>query len=262
MGIYIKNFIPRNPFNLIWPVLGVSILGSAFLNAVQSLLRYGSISRDLLVMGTVDAIIVSGVVGYIVIDLIVTQRKEREGELAKLLITDELTRLHNRRGFYLLADHLVKMADRMKTPVDILYVDLDRLKWINDTFGHEEGDTVLVSVAAILKKMFRNPDIIARMGGDEFVVMPAGASESGINVIRERMEKAFQKHNEMHGAAYTISVSMGFSRYDPALPCSIDELLKQADESMYKEKKIKQTARRQPTPMRIERKDRSRGIHG
>lgn len=262
MGIHIKDFIPRNPFRLIWPVLGVSILGSAFLNAVQSLLRYGSVSRDLLVMGTIDAIVISGVVGYIVIDLVVTQRKEKENELAELLITDELTQLHNRRGFYLLADQLVKMADRVKTPVDIMYVDLDRLKWINDTFGHEEGDRVLVSVAAVLRKMFRNSDVIARMGGDEFVVMPVGASGYGTNVIRERMEKAFQKQNEMHGAAYTISVSMGFSRYDPASPLSLDELLKQADESMYKEKKIKQTARRQPTPMRIDRKDRNRGIHG
>lgn len=243
MGIHIKDFIPKNPFNLIWPVLGASILGSAFLNAVQSLVWYGSISRDLLVMGTVDAIIVSGIVGYIVIDLVVTQRKERENELARLSITDELTQLHNRRGFYLLADQLVKMADRTKTPVDIMYVDLDRLKWINDTFGHEAGDNVLVSVAAILKKMFRNSDIIARMGGDEFVVMPVGASESGITVIRERVEKAFQKHNEMHGDAYRISISMGFSRYDPASPCSLDQLLKQADESMYKDKKIKYTAR-------------------
>jgi diguanylate cyclase (GGDEF)-like protein len=262
MSIHIKDFIPKNPFNLIWPVLGVSILGSAILNAVQSHLRYGSISRDLLVMGTVDAIVISGIVGYIVIDLVVTQRKEKEDELATLLITDELTQLHNRRGFYLLADQLVKMADREKTPVDIMYLDLDRLKWINDTYGHEEGDKVLVSVAAILKKMFRNSDIIARMGGDEFVVMPVGMSGSGTNVIRERVEKAFQKHNEKHGAAYTISVSMGFSRYDPASPCSLDELLKQADESMYKEKKIKQTARRQPVQMRIDRKDRSRGIHG
>jgi diguanylate cyclase (GGDEF)-like protein len=243
MGIHLKDFIPKNPFNLIWPVLGASILGSAFLNAVQSLVRYGSINTDLLVMGTVDAIIISGVVGYIVIDLVDTQRKERENELARLSITDELTQLHNRRGFYLLADQLVKMADRTKTPVDIMYVDLDRLKWINDTFGHEAGDNVLVSVAAILKKMFRNSDIIARMGGDEFVVMPVGASKSGITVIRERVEKAFQKHNEMHGAAYRISISMGFSRYDPASPCSLDQLLKQADESMYRDKKVKYTAR-------------------
>jgi diguanylate cyclase (GGDEF)-like protein len=243
MSIHIKDFIPKNPINFVWPVLGASILGSAFLNAVQSLVRYGSISRDLLVMGTVDAIIVSGIVSYVVIDLIVTQRKEKENELAKLLITDELTQLHNRRGFYLLADQMVKVADRMKTPVDIMYVDLDRLKWINDTFGHEEGDNVLVSVAAILKKMFRNSDIIARMGGDEFVVMPAGASKSGTPVIRERVEKAFQKHNETAGDPYTISVSMGFSRYDPASPCSLDELLKQADESMYRDKKIKYAAR-------------------
>ncbi|NTW66998.1 MAG: GGDEF domain-containing protein [Nitrospirae bacterium] len=242
MGIHIKDFIPKNPFKLIWPVLGASILGSAFLNAVQSLVRYGSISTDLLVMGTVDAIIISGVLGYIVIDLVDTQRKERENELARLSITDELTQLHNRRGFYLLADQLVKMADRTKTPVDIMYVDLDRLKWINDTFGHEAGDNVLVSVAAILKKMFRNSDIIARMGGDEFVVMPVGASKFGITVIRARVEKAFQKHNEMHGAAYRISISMGFSRYDPASPCSLDQLLKQADESMYRDKKIKYTA--------------------
>ncbi len=243
MNIHIRNYIPKNPFNLVWPVLGASVIGSAFLNAVQSLFRYGSISRDLLVMGTVDAIIVSGIVGYIVIDLIVTQRKEKEDELTMLVITDELTQLHNRRGFYLLADQRVKLADRMKTPVDIMYLDLDRLKWINDTFGHEEGDSALVTVAAILKKMFRNSDVIARMGGDEFVVMPVGTSESGTRVIRERVESAFQKYNAMQRDTYTISVSIGFSRYDPASPCSLDELLKQADESMYRDKKIKYAAR-------------------
>jgi diguanylate cyclase (GGDEF)-like protein len=243
MGKALSRFIPKNPFTFIWWSLGASIAGSAFLNAVQSLLHYGFISGDLLIIGTIDAVIISVVVSYIVINLITTQQKAKEEELKALLITDELTQLHNRRGFFLLAEQLTKLADRMKKPLDIMYLDLDGLKWINDTYGHDEGDAALIAVAAILKRLFRRSDIIARMGGDEFVVMRVGTAEHGNGIIQERVTSALQKYNEVHDDDYPISVSMGFSRYDPASPASLDQLLKEADESMYRDKKDKYAVR-------------------
>jgi len=247
MSIAISRYIPKNPFHFIWLALAASIAGSALLNAFQSLLRYGYISEDLLVMGTIDAIIVSGVVSYIVIDLIIVQRREKEEELKSLLITDDLTQLHNRRGFHLLAGQLMRLADRIRTPLDIVYLDLDQLKVINDTYGHNQGDAALVSVATILKGLFRSYDIVARMGGDEFVVMRLGTAEPGTDMIQERVAAALRKHNDSHSDDPSLSLSMGFSRYEPGSPWSLDQLLKEADESMYKDKKEKRSAEGEAT---------------
>lgn len=243
MGMALSRYVPKNPFNLVWMASAFAIAGAAFLTAVQSLLQYGYISGDLLVMGTINTIIISAVIAYLIVDIVTTQRREREEELRSLLVTDELTQLHNRRGFYLLADQLMRLADRMMTPLDIMYVDLDRLKWINDTYGHDEGDAALVSVGVILKGLFRSSDVVARLGGDEFVVMRVGSAEPGTEKIRQRVAAAFQRHNDRNNDTYPLSVSTGFSRYDPASPGPLDQLLKEADGSMYREKKNKHASR-------------------
>ncbi|MEJ2323606.1 MAG: GGDEF domain-containing protein, partial [Nitrospirota bacterium] len=94
--------------------------------------------------------------------------------MRSLSLTDELTGLSNRRGFFNLVDQLLKMAKRMNTVIYMLYADLDSLKSINDVYGHHEGDNILKDVAHILKTTYRESDIVARIGGDEFVVIPVG----------------------------------------------------------------------------------------
>jgi diguanylate cyclase (GGDEF)-like protein len=124
----------------------------------------------------------------------------------------------------------------------MLYADLDNLKMINDTFGHQEGDKALSDIAAILKSTFRDSDIVARIGGDEFAVLPIGTGGNNIEKITGRLQKNLQSHNENKGCRYILSISFGIACYDPACPCSIDELLAQGDAMMYRQKKLKKQA--------------------
>ncbi|MHA2123177.1 MAG: diguanylate cyclase, partial [Promethearchaeota archaeon] len=104
----------------------------------------------------------------------ISERIKMEEELRSLSLTDQLTGLYNRRGFITLADQYLKVLDRQKQGIFLLYADLDRLKWINDELGHNEGDRAIVQTAKILRDNYRKSDVIARMGGDEFVVLPVG----------------------------------------------------------------------------------------
>ncbi len=171
----------------------------------------------------------------------ITERKKMEKELDALLITDELTGLHNRRGFFTLVQHHLKIADRLKKGIFMLYTDMDDLKWINDSFGHKEGDAALIDIANVLKTNFRESDIIARLGGDEFVVLPVGTTGDCIEIITARLKKALEIHNSKSSRSYNLSASVGVVYYDPESPCSIDEMLTQADKLMYEQKMRKQS---------------------
>jgi two-component system, cell cycle response regulator len=157
-------------------------------------------------------------------------------EMRNLVLRDELTGLYNRRGFFTLVEHQLKLAKRKKTGMFLLYADLDDLKSINDTWGHREGDTALTETAKILRKNYRESDIIARIGGDEFVVFPAGTSDDDSEKILDRLHNAFLHHCAQCNPAYKLSISAGISFYNPDSPCSIDELLALGDKSMYERK--------------------------
>jgi len=159
-------------------------------------------------------------------------------EMRNLALRDELTGLYNRRGFFTLIEHQLKLAKRKKAGMFLLYADLDDLKVINDTWGHREGDVALIETAKILRKNYRESDIVARIGGDEFVVFPAGTSDDDSEKIVDRLHNAFLHHRAQSNPAYKLSISAGISFYHPDTPCSIDELLALGDKSMY-ERKIK-----------------------
>jgi diguanylate cyclase (GGDEF)-like protein len=161
-------------------------------------------------------------------------------KIRAMLITDELTGLYNRRGFFTFAEQELKLANRLKKEIYLLYADLDNLKEINDSFGHLEGDFVLIETAKILRETFRQSDISARIGGDEFVVILNGTTEEGINTATSRLQKNFQVHSEKRNPSYKMSISVGIAKYNPEFPCSIDELINKADKSMYKQKSYKQ----------------------
>ena len=157
-------------------------------------------------------------------------------EMRNLALRDELTGLYNRRGFFTLVEHQLKLVKRKKTGMFLLYADLDDLKLINDTWGHREGDVALIETAKILRKNYRESDIIARIGGDEFVVFPAGTSDDDSEKILDRLHNAFLHHCAHSNLAYKLSISAGMSFYNPESPCSIDELLALGDKSMYERK--------------------------
>jgi len=170
----------------------------------------------------------------------VTERKRLEEKLRTMSITDDLTGLYNRRGFLTLFQQQVKVAERTKENLLFLFADLDHMKWINDTLGHQAGDRALVETANILKETFRESDIIGRMGGDEFAVLAIGSTDENPEVLTARLRDNIAAFNKLGTPDYHISLSIGIVRYDPENPFSLDELLARADQLMYEDKKKKQ----------------------
>jgi two-component system cell cycle response regulator len=151
-------------------------------------------------------------------------------------ITDELTGVYNRKGFYTLASHLLKVAKRNRQGIFLLYAELDGMKEINDNYGHKEGDLLLTETADMLSRHYRESDIIARVGGDEFVVFPVGTAADVPQVISERLEKNLKLHNEQSGTKHKISLSWGTAFFGPESSFCIDDLLAQADKAMHEMK--------------------------
>ena len=184
----------------------------------------------------------NNIIGLIHVVRDITERKQMEKKLHNISITDEMTGLYNRRGFFNLFNHHLKLAKRQNKQLLLLYADLDNLKYINDTFGHKEGDTVLVEAAKLLKTTYRESDIVARIGGDEFVVFPVGTDEDHVEMITSRLQKNIDASNALNERPYKISVSVGISRYDSQSPHTVDEMLAEADQLMYSHKKNKRSA--------------------
>ena len=170
--------------------------------------------------------------------------KEREKmikELKDLSLSDDLTGLYNRRGFYTIVSEYLKLARRESYPVFLLFLDLDDLKAINDNWGHHQGDKALKDLTHVINTTFRSSDVKARMGGDEFALFPIGKSDLYVEKVLERFQNNLQKFNRGNQAPYNISISYGISRWDPDKPISLDTLLKEADKKMYIHKRRKQS---------------------
>jgi len=169
----------------------------------------------------------------------ITEHKRAEEALRSLSLTDELTGLYNRRGFMTLAEQQWKLAKRLNSRMLLLYTDIDDLKGINDSQGHQEGDLALVETAALLKDAFRDSDLIARVGGDEFVVLTMGVPEENANVIMGRLQSNLAARNAQGDLPFQLEISTGLASYDPTNPCSLDEMMSQADALMYEQKRSK-----------------------
>ncbi len=169
-----------------------------------------------------------------------TERKKMITTLQNLTLEDSLTGLYNRRGFTTIAKQYLQLADRKKMSMYLLYIDLDNLKKINDTYGHSKGDFILVALAEVLQKTFRQSDIKARIGGDEFAIFPIDNHIKGVNSTIARLKKNIDDYNASTENQPLLSVSTGISSYNPAQPCSVNELLIKADSLMYEEKRRKQ----------------------
>lgn len=159
--------------------------------------------------------------------------------LRSLSLTDELTGLNNRRGFMILANGLLKFARRANHPLCLLYIDMDSLKKINDTFGHAHGDIALTHFAHILTETFRDSDVIARMGGDEFAILTIDATEGSLIAIQARLQSNVDAHNLVSISGYALSFSLGIIRVDLSTTFTVEALLAQADEAMYTHKRHK-----------------------
>jgi len=169
----------------------------------------------------------------------ITEQKKNENKLRSLSITDELTGLLNRRGFMIMAKKQLRIADRNQGKLYLLFADVDNLKWVNDTYGHDIGDMLLVKVGKLLAS-FRRSDIIARLGGDEFaILLSESSSTGGEKKLSERFELLLHEENKKKELGFEIGVSFGVVAYDIYKPCEIDEFIAKADKLMYLSKKGK-----------------------
>lgn len=151
-------------------------------------------------------------------------------------VTDYLTGLYNRRGFFSLAENSLQLAARMGFRASCLYFDLDGFKKVNDTLGHEEGDKVLKEAADVLRETFRTSDIKGRVGGDEFAVLMLQDGKEEPAHIAARLEREICRTNEENARDYRLAMSMGRSEWLPHAPVPLEELVMEADRKMYKNK--------------------------
>ena len=161
--------------------------------------------------------------------------------IERLATLDELTGLYNRRGFFLLAEQHLQVARRISSDVLLVFIDVDQLKHINDTFGHKEGDQALVQTAEALRATFRAADILARISGDEFAVLAYSTKNQGAEMLMERLAHEIDHINARHKHPFTLSLSAGYTAWSPLNPISLDELLARADAQMYQVKRKKTT---------------------
>lgn len=168
--------------------------------------------------------------------LVRMKHAQLQDRLRELSITDELTGLTNRRGFFAFAQQQIKQVRRAGERLVLLFADLDDLKLINDRYGHLAGDRALGDTAQIFRETFRDSDIIARMGGDEFAVILVDAPETGVATVLRRLQSRLEEYNAGQDGSFRLSVSMGAAVFDPAKPVSVDDLIREADGRMYEEK--------------------------
>jgi diguanylate cyclase (GGDEF)-like protein len=167
----------------------------------------------------------------------ITERKLQEERLKDMAILDELTGLYNRRGFLALASQQLKQAKRAKRQALLVFADVNGLKRINDTHGHADGDRALITAAEVFNRTFRDSDVIARIGGDEFAILALEADTDGVEAINDRLRAALDYVNRSNTRGYDISVSIGIVPFDPDQHSSVEELMAYADREMYEHKR-------------------------
>ena len=192
-------------------------------------LRTGA--QDALVRGQVDGIALSRAMRFAI------ERQHMRTALHTKTLVDDLTGLYNRRGFISLARQQIKTAERLSRDVVHVFMDVDGMKQINDTFGHREGDLALIETADILRATFRESDVLARMGGDEFAVLALETSPLAADSLLERLRIHLGERNSRGHRPYALSFSVGSTRHVAGSPCLLDELLARADGLMYAQKR-------------------------
>ena len=165
---------------------------------------------------------------------LVVLHSKREAAMEVVALHDDLTGLHNRRGWFSLAAHELERARRQGTGRVLMFIDLDGLKQVNDNLGHREGDRAIVDAARVLTSASRASDIVGRLGGDEFVLLLGEDGQA--DVARRRLVDALQGHNARSEAQFELRLSIGAEVWFPDQACTLDELVRRADAEMYADK--------------------------
>jgi diguanylate cyclase (GGDEF)-like protein/PAS domain S-box-containing protein len=164
------------------------------------------------------------------------QLAEQARALEELTLLDELTGLNSRRGLQAVGEQALYSARRAGTPVALLFIDVDGLKQINDTFGHAAGDDALRTIARVIRQSIRDGDVAARIGGDEFCVLLLNTGGEAVDRVRERITAGTQAVSGERALPFTLSATIGACEVDARTPGSLAQLLERADSLMYEQK--------------------------
>ena len=214
--------IEGTPWRLVIAVPEATLF--APLNGLQRWLPWALLTAMLVAIGLVVALLIA---------LARSQRRQL-GDLGQMSLTDPLTGLYNPRGFDLLSRQALRLAARERTPLMVVFLDVDGLKAINDTRGHAAGNDAIVVTATVLREVLRDSDVIARVGGDEFCVVGRAGAPGDAERLLERVGARLAQEAGRQG--FALSISAGVSWYDPSAPRSLDELVREADARMYEHK--------------------------
>ncbi len=181
------------------------------------------------------------------------ERHQLVSSLRGLSLTDELTGLLNRRGFTTIAQGHLRLASRTGQRFLLLFADVDGLKEINDTFGHHEGDHALARVSDVLRRTFRQSDVVARFGGDEFAILALdNRGDEGI-AIRRRLTESLAAETAGGSRPYRLGLSIGIIAFEGRLEEPLGALLARADSALYREKRARPGRSTAGSPAGVER---------
>jgi two-component system cell cycle response regulator len=194
-------------------------------------------AADYLVKGRVTSDMLERAIRY------ARERHRLLEEISALSLTDELTGLHNRRAFLTMADQRLQLLERGASLCLLIFADVDGLKAANDTMGHEAGDRLLVDAARVLQSSFRRTDLVARMGGDEFVVLADGAMERDAELVLAKLQQHITLRNEDAGAGVPrLSISAGVLCFSAGPSVKLNDLIAEADARMLLDKNTRRRA--------------------
>ncbi len=161
---------------------------------------------------------------------------EEEINVQSIANIDDLTSLFNRRGFIGVGQHAISICKRLRRPATVMFFDLDGFKQVNDNYGHAEGDRVLKNIGSLMSSVFRNSDVVARMGGDEFCVLLTGTDTDHVERPLLNLADSIQMQNK--STPYEIGYSVGVVDYDDRHD-GINKLMEEADHLMYEQKRAR-----------------------
>lgn len=171
-----------------------------------------------------------------------TELQEDNTTLTKQSKTDELTGVLNRRGYYEFGQRTLDIIQEMEHAGIVFFADMDNLKKINDTYGHDAGDQAIKLLAEIFKMVFRSNDVIGRLSGDEFGIVAPGMVIEHVPLIRKKIDDTCKKESKRLKLPYTLSVSVGYASLEKS--SLLKQLMSEADEMLYKEKRKKHGRRK------------------